>query len=62
MSTSTLRRRKLTKTLGSSKFRGIFQTVFDIFVKSPEKVSKMAVFATFQTLLQIASIIAQEKY
>jgi hypothetical protein len=49
--------RKLTETLESSKFCGVFPTVFDI-VKSPEKVSKMAVFATFQTLLQIASIVA----
>jgi hypothetical protein len=30
-------------------------------VKSPEKVSKKEVFATFQTLLRIASIIAQGK-
>jgi hypothetical protein len=50
----------LTETLGSSKFCGVFPTVFDI-VKSREKVSKMAVFTTFQTLLQIASIVAKGK-
>jgi hypothetical protein len=36
MSTSTLRRRKLTKTLGSSEFRGVFPQFLTFFVKSPE--------------------------
>jgi hypothetical protein len=40
----------LTKTLGSSEFRGVFPTVFDIFVKSPEKVSKMAAIIVLSTI------------
>jgi hypothetical protein len=36
MSTSTFRRRKLIKTLGSSRFGGLFPTVVTFFVKSPE--------------------------
>jgi hypothetical protein len=53
MSTSTLRGRKLTKTLGSSEFRGVFPQFLTFFVKSPEKVSKMAAIIVLSTIIPI---------
>jgi hypothetical protein len=40
----------LTKTLESSEFRGVFPQFLTFFVKSPEKVSKMAAIIVLSTI------------